>query len=121
MTPDELLRDLRDIHLPESPGGGGGFELAVEPFLILAIVLLLLAVASWRRRRLWRRQVGARLRRIDRGAAPVEQWLQLLELVRQTGRLSRARPPDCVYLPMTRVGPDEIAQTRRYLRDSLRT
>ncbi len=121
MTPDQLLEDLRDVHLPKSPAGGGGFELAIEPFLILAAVLLLLAAVAWRRRRLWRHHVKARLRRIDGAAPPVEQWPQLLELVRQSARLSRARPPDCVYLPTTRIGPDEIAQTRRYLRDSLRT
>ncbi|MDJ0981961.1 MAG: DUF4381 family protein [Kiloniellales bacterium] len=121
MTPEELLRDLRDIHLPVVSGGGSGFELAIEPFLILAALLLLLGAVSLRRRRLWRHQARAQLRRIDDTAAPVEQWPQLLELVRQTARLSRARPPDCVYLPMARIGSAEIALTRRYLRDSLRT
>ena len=66
---------------------------AIETSLWFAVLLLLVAV-SWRRRRLWRHQARAQLRRIDDAAAPVEQWPQLLELVRQTARLSRARPPE---------------------------
>ena len=121
MTPEELLRDLRDIHLPEA-AGGSGFEIAFEPFLFLLAGLLLLAALAWRRARLWRRQARDRLRRIDGAASPREQWPQLLALARQVGRLSRgAAPPDCAYLPPERVGPEEVADLRRYLRDCLRT
>lgn len=122
MTPEELLRDLRDIHLPEVADGGAGFEIAFEPFLFLLAALLLLAVLAWRRARLWRRQARARLRRIDGAAGPREQWPQLLALARQIGRVSRAGPPpDCAYLPPEHVGPEEVAVLRRYLRDCLRT
>ena len=121
MTPEELLRDLRDIHLPEV-AGGGGFEIAFEPFLFLIAALLLLAGLAWRRARLWRRQAQARLRRIDGAAGPREQWPQLLALARRVGRLSQAAPPpDCAYLPPERVGSEEVAVLRRYLRDCLRT
>ena len=120
MTPEELLRDLRDIHLPEA-AGGAGFDIALGPFLFLLVALILLAVLAWLRGRFWRFQARARLRRIDAAAEPRKQWPQLLVLVRQIGRLSGGTaPPDCVYLPPERVGPQEVATARRYLREALR-
>lgn len=121
MTPDELLQDLRDIHLPEAPHEAWGLGFALEPFAILAGVLVILTVLALRRRRLWRRQARARLREIEREAGPEEQWRGLLELLKQTGRRVRAAPPpDCVFRPLERVGPAEIETVRSYLRATLR-
>ena len=42
MTPDEILRELRDIHQPPGPVSGPGPDFAPEPFLILAMLLAIL-------------------------------------------------------------------------------
>lgn len=116
MTPDDLIQELRDVHLPQGPQEAAPLAFAIEPLLVLAVaVLLVMALALWRRHA-WRLQLNARLRQIDAMASPEEQWAQLLDLVGRTRRIARlGPPPDCVYRPRERIGTTEVAALRHYI------
>ncbi|MGI9499359.1 MAG: DUF4381 domain-containing protein [Geminicoccaceae bacterium] len=85
MTPEEILRDLRDIHLPEQATE------AVDGFVLWpsAIVLAMVLVGvwlSWRRGTAWRREIVRHLAAIERraGAGQVaEGWTDLAVLLRR--------------------------------------
>ena len=116
MSPEEILRDLRDIHLPSSPEAALPARLAPEPFYILAAVLLALGLVWWRRRTTWRREAAAEL---DAALADTEQaqrWSRLTMLLRQVGRYRKSRPPDCLFLPPERIGAAEIGVLAGHIR-----
>lgn len=121
MTPEELLKDLRDIHLPAPPREVAAFDIAVEPFIVVGVILLAAVVVAYRRRCLWRAEARAHLREVERAPASAETWSRLVALAAATSRRSRAGPPpDCVYLPVERIGPDEVAEVQRFVRAALR-
>lgn len=121
MTPEELLKDLRDIHLPAPPHEVARFDIAVEPFVVVGILVLIAAVIAYRRRRLWRAQARAYLEEVEREPESEKRWSHLVRLAAAASRRSRAgSPPDCVYLPIERVGPDEVAEVQQFVRAALR-
>lgn len=121
MTPEELLQDLRDIHLPAPPQDVARFDIAFEPFVVVALLVLIAAIIAYHRRYRWRAQARARLHEIEREPATAQNWLRLVELTAAASRRSRTGPPpDCVYLPVERVGPDDVAELGQFVRTALR-
>lgn len=120
MTPEELLRDLRAIHLPE-PVDPTPNVLAFEPFLVAGVLILVTALVAFRRRRLWRRRARALLLEIDREPTPGVRWSKLVALAAGVSRHARSGPlPDCVFRPADRIGSEEVTAVRGYVRQTLR-
>ena len=86
MTPDEILKDLRDIHLPESSAEMVSAGFVFWPTaLVLALILLALGL-TWRRRSTWRREIVGHLDRIEQTAVDgriKEGWTELAILLRR--------------------------------------
>ncbi len=87
MTPEEILRDLRDIHLPAGQASETvGIGIVLWP---AGLVLIVTAIASWmiwRRRSAWRREALIHLDRIERQAVTGqnrEGWTALATLLRR--------------------------------------
>lgn len=116
MTPAEILKEMRDIHLPASLQDALPPRFAAEPFYALAAVLIVLGLIWWRRRTTWRREAAAELNAALAEAEPARRWARLTGLVRHVGRYRRARPPDCLFLPPERVGPAEIERLAGHIR-----
>ncbi len=86
MTPEEILQDLRDIHLPEQAADAaiGGFVL--WPLALVSAVVLLAGCLAWRRRSAWRRDIVQHLDAIEQGVAEgriLQGWTELAILLRR--------------------------------------
>lgn len=95
MTQEELLRQLRDIHLPTetvTAAAPGGF--ALWPIIACALVLGCVLAAEYWRRTAWRRQARAALRTIEAERDLARRWSSLLTLAVQIAR--RSGRPDIV-------------------------
>jgi len=91
VTPEDILKDLRDIHLPEQAAETAAGFIFWPTALILALALLAIGLAWWRRST-WRREIARHLDRIEdvAGEGRVrEGWTELALLLRRTAiRLS---------------------------------
>lgn len=86
MTPEEILLDLRDIHLPEQTAEAAGVGMVFWPAAIVAAIALLAGWMAFRRRSTWRREVVRHLDAIERDAGEgrvLEGWTELAVLVRR--------------------------------------
>ena len=93
MTVDELIVQLRDIHLPTDANQVLALEFAIWPLAVFgAISFSALALMAWRRNR-WRREKRAELRRIQASTHSPSLWPALLSLSVETSRLSGHRYP----------------------------
>lgn len=78
MSEDDVLAQLRDIHLPGELGAAAPVEFAAWPLIALAVVVVaILAMRLWSRGR-WRRNARADLSRIVRVEDQAAQWSLLL-------------------------------------------
>ncbi len=86
MTPEEMLLDLRDIHMPEPAldAAAGGFVL--WPLALVVTVAFIAGWLAWHRRSTWRREVAQHLdaieRRVDEGEVLLG-WTDLATLLRR--------------------------------------
>lgn len=120
MTPADLLKDLRDIHLPDTASAQSGYEFVFAAAFVPVLALLIILAAAYVRRNRWRGQGLARLRQIERIADPHERWTQLVGLLRRISPLAKpAPPPDCLFKPPDRIGPAEIDRLREHVRAAL--
>ena len=92
MTPEDILRDLRDIHLPDPSAEATASGFVFWP-IAFALSLVLIAIGLlWWRRSTWRREIARHLDRIERTAGEGrarEAWIELAILLRRTAmRLS---------------------------------
>lgn len=93
MTPEALIAQLRDIHLPPDAGGGWLDDFALWPFMVLgAAVLALIAVRAWRYLG-HRHAARTKLNNILRTADPRQQWPLLLSFASQLADNSKRRTP----------------------------
>ena len=120
MNPEDILRDLRDIHLPDAaaaPAAGW----APGPLLVFfAIVVGLLALRLLRRQR-WRLDARRRLRGIDALPDPGLRWQGMIALLREVaGHVPAGRPPDAAFRPPRRVTPADAEALGGHLRRLLR-
>jgi len=66
MTPEDLLLELRDIHLPEAMAASAGASWSFIPFIVLIGLLLMLLLVRYRRSRVWLHQARRTLIQIDK-------------------------------------------------------
>lgn len=86
MTPDEILRDLRDIHLPEQTDVATTAGLILWPAATVVAATLIAVWFAWRRRTAWRREITSHLDRIERIAREgraFSGWTELAVLLRR--------------------------------------
>ncbi len=121
MTPEEILLELRDIHLPaEAAAAAPALQLASGPFLIALAVLAIWVVVARRRATLWRRQGRARLAALKREPSSARAFDEMTDLAAALARAGRAGPaPAEAHLPPERIGPAERAALRAHLATAL--
>lgn len=87
MTPNEILKDLRDIHLPDSATEAAAAGFVFWPIAIVLALLLFALGLIWWRRSTWRREIVRHLDRIEQTAVDGrtrEGWTDLAILLRRT-------------------------------------
>lgn len=121
MTPEEILLELRDIHLPAAASGSASSPpFAPEPFLLAGAVLAALVFAAWRRATRWRRQARARLAALSHERSADLVFAGMTALAADLSRSGKAGPaPAAAHLPPGRVGSMENAALRRHLQMAL--
>jgi hypothetical protein len=86
VTPEEILNDLRDIHLPDAMAETAGIGFVYWPALLVIALTVLAIGLGWRRRSAWRRDIVRRLDAIERDASEGrvrEGWTALALLLRR--------------------------------------
>ncbi len=121
MTPEEILLELRDIHLPaDTVGAAPSPPLAPEPFLLAFALLAIWIVIARRRATLWRRQGRARLAALKREPCEARAFEGMTDLAAVLARSARAGPaPAVAHLPPEKIGPGECAALRAHLAKAL--
>ena len=93
MTVDDLIIQLRDIHLPPDANNGLDLGFAIWPLVVFATIsFTVFVLIVWRRNR-WRREKRAEWRRSQASAPSSSLWPALLSLALETSRLSGHRYP----------------------------
>ncbi len=77
MSEEEVLAQLRDIHVPANLEAAP-IVLAAWPFIVLAIIVGVVLLARWWKRNRWRRIATGDLARIAGAKDPATQWSLLL-------------------------------------------
>ncbi|MEL6962780.1 MAG: DUF4381 domain-containing protein [Pseudomonadota bacterium] len=86
MTPQEILRDLRDIHIPEQAAEAAALGIVLWPGVVVIVLALFAGLIVWRRRSAWRRDTLKHLDTIERRAFTgqiQEEWMALAILLRR--------------------------------------
>ncbi len=86
MTPEEILQDLRDIHLPEQAADAAVAGFALWPLVFVVTVSLLVGWLAWRRRSAWRREIVQHLNAVERRVDEdqiLQAWTELATLLRR--------------------------------------
>jgi hypothetical protein len=122
MTAQELLAQLRDIHVPADPGAATDTGFALWPVIVFVVLLAALLMAGYRRRTAWRRQAGAALKIIEAEPDPARRWSALLRLAMQIARHCGRTDtiPQAVYRNPAAVTDADAAALCRYLREQLK-
>jgi len=122
LTVDELIVQLRDIHLPPDANQVLGLEFAIWPLVVFgAISSFVFALMAWRRNR-WRRQKRAELRQIQASVHSPSLWPALLSLSLETSRLSGHRyplPASAFKIPKT-VTDEDVASLVAHVKKVIR-
>lgn len=125
MSIEALLDDLRDIHLPRVAEGAYEQVFAPEPFVVLAVIVVMyVGLLRWHSGR-WMRAARARLKALTAenitGDAQIEDgWSSLVEFAAEVGARTQALPlPGCVFAQASQVGPAERGQVLDYLQTAL--
>jgi ABC-type uncharacterized transport system YnjBCD permease subunit len=107
---EEVLTQLRDIHLPAQLEQAVTSGFAGWPFAVLALLVCLILVLRLRNRGRWRRRARTDLSRILSVDDQATQWTLLLEFA--TGLSARSGRP--VTLPHTAfMRPDDLSEQQR--------
>ncbi len=125
MTPDELLLQLRDIHLPDMALGQLGAGFSWLPFACLVLVLLALLWIRYRRSRVWLHQARRRLKEIgesidatpaDNADAQQQHNADLLDLAKRIAPYRAVTPfPAAVFLPPEKISTSRLKQIHDHL------
>ncbi|MEM7210910.1 MAG: DUF4381 family protein [Pseudomonadota bacterium] len=81
MSPDEILQELRDIHLPEIERAAEPLTLDPLPFVLFAALVGIVALIRYRQNTRWRRQATTRLDEIERMRDPDQALGALVRLL----------------------------------------
>lgn len=122
MSDDDILAQLRDIHLPTDLATTLGRDFALWPFIVLAcIVAAIVLTRLWLARR-WRRRAKANLTQILDIKEPATRWHKLLTFADGLSSIS-GRPvslPDTVYLRPETVTDEQRSAFVAFLHAELR-
>ncbi len=88
MMQQDLLGQLRDIHLPTATIAAPAPGFALWPLIVFALVLSAVLGAGYWRRTSWRRQARAALRTIEADRDRARRWSSLVMLAVQMARIS---------------------------------
>lgn len=88
MKEDDLLLQLRDIHLPPELQAAPATDLALWPFVVFALLTATILAARHFNRNRWRRRAKADLSQILTTSDPTAQWTMLLAFASQLSSLS---------------------------------
>ena len=88
MTQEELLGQLRDIHLPAVTTSTPAAGVALWPLIVFTLVLCGVLVVRYWRHMAWRRQARAELRIIESDRDLGRRWSALVRLAAQIARIS---------------------------------
>jgi len=122
LTVDELIVQLRDIHLPPDANQVLGLEFAIWPLVVFgAISSFVFALMAWRRNR-WRREKRAELRRIQASAPASTLWPALLSLALETSHLSGHRYPlpESAFQAPDKVTHEDVASLVAHVKKVIR-
>ena len=114
MTPEDLLKDLRDSHLPANQMSPWSLDLNLWPYAILLALLICLTFFKIWRKTEWRRQAAKRLRSIDRLTDDQSKWKALIDLATDMAQAANRRfpLPSQVYAPLSSVDRQALSQLR---------
>ncbi len=111
MTRDELIAQLRDIHLPPAADTPAVLDFSLWPIVVFAVIWAAMLGLRYWRRNAWRRDARDALRSIEADPDRTEQWATLLDLAVKIAHVRgrMARLPEIAYR-----APDQIddADTR---------
>lgn len=122
MTVDEVIVQLRDIHLPPDANEGLGLEFAIWPLAVFGIICFAVFVLAVWRRNQWRREARAELRRIQANSNPLYLWPALLSLALESSRLSGRRHPlpELAFQAPDTVTDDDVAALIAHVKKAIR-
>ncbi|MGI9407885.1 MAG: DUF4381 family protein [Hyphomicrobiaceae bacterium] len=122
MKEDDILAQLRDIHLPEALNATTTTEFVAWPFVVLALAVLAIGVARLWNRNQWRRSARAELSQILSQTDQATQWATLLAfadgLPGRSGR--RITLPNTAYLRPETITEDQRSEFISFLNAELR-
>ncbi len=119
-TPQEILTELRDIHLPVVAEAEAPLTLDPRPFVVLAIVIAVVVLIRYLRATHWRRQARRRLQEIAAIQDPAQAQTaltSLLNAIPERARLSTL--PDSVFRIDAKAKPQDVAALRTHVEDVL--
>ncbi len=122
MTVDEVIVQLRDIHLPPDANEGLGLEFAIWPLAVFGIICFAVFVLVVWRRNQWRREARAELRRIQANSNSLYLWPALLSLALESSRLSGCRHPlpELAFQAPDTVTDDDVAALIAHVKKAIR-
>jgi len=95
VKPEDLIADLRDIHLPPLDHQSLTAQIVWWPLLVFSVLMAIWLVGIWRRQNWWRTEIRSTLDRIesivDRGEL-VPAWQQLAHLLKRIAIKVNAEP-----------------------------
>ena len=122
MNEDEVLAQLRDIHLPGELAAAASIEFAAWPIIAVAGIAAAILLARYWRRNRWRRHASADLSRIEQIEDAAAQWSMLLGFA--SALADRAGPavilPALAYRQPATISDAERAEFISYLSTEVR-
>ncbi len=122
MTPEDLLKELRDIHLPEVIPVSSSSGLSLIPFAVLIVILLVILLIRYRRSRVWLQQARRRLaelnRELEKGNTDANQAnaMALLELASKIAPFRQVTPlPRAAFQPLKQIESDDLKLLQKHL------
>jgi hypothetical protein len=121
MNREELMAQLRDIHVPPAPVETLALEFALWPIILyLVLAALVGAILLWQRSA-WRREAKTALRHIEAEPDQQKRWSGLLDLSSRIGRVRGSLPatptmPAAADQDPARIGERDLAQLQAYVR-----
>lgn len=115
MTREELIVQLRGVHLPPAAADSAEIVIAQWPLWTLAAIALLFGTIRWWRQNTWRREARAALARIEAITDKSARWRRLLGLAIQIAQVRGTEyplPPFAYRAPETVDGKDTDALAR---------
>ena len=119
-TPQEILTELRDIHLPVVAEAQAPLTLDPRPFIVLGVIVAIVAVIRHLRATQWRREARRRLQDIRTISDPAKAQAALttlLNAIPDRARLSTL--PDSVFRTQDSAKPEDVTALRAHVEDVL--